>query len=172
VFVVTVVENEKKALALGASGFHAKPIDRTWLLNELESGTGRQSRQILIVDDDEISRYLVKGLLANRGYRLLEAQGGSEGLRLARENQPQLIVLDLSMPDLNGFQVLDSLKNDSATKDIPVVIYTSQTLESQDRARLREAVDIIPKALDSREQAGARFTEALGRAGLNGESKN
>ena len=172
VFVVTVVENEKKALALGASGFHAKPIDRGWLLNQLQSNTGRDPRKILIVDDDEISRYLVKGLLANRGYRVLEAHGGSEGLRLARENRPNLIVLDLSMPDLNGFQVLDSLKNDAETKDIPVVIYTSKKLESQDRARLCEAVDIIPKALESREQAGARFAEALGRAGLNQEFNN
>jgi signal transduction histidine kinase/DNA-binding response OmpR family regulator len=166
VFVITVVENEKKALALGATGFHAKPIDRGWLLNQLLSTISRELGKILIVDDDEISRYLVKGLLANRGYRLLEAHGGNEGLRLARENRPSLIVLDLSMPDLDGFEVLDTLKNDSETRDIPVVIYTSQLLESGDRARLHQAVDIIPKESASREWTGARFTEALARAGL------
>jgi len=166
VFVITVVENEKKAMALGATGFHAKPIDRGWLLNQLLSTISRELGKILIVDDDEISRYLLKGLLADRGYRLLEARGGNEGLRLARESRPNLIVLDLSMPDLDGFEVLDFLKRDLGTKDIPVVIYTSQMLESCDRARLHEALDIIPKEAGSRERAGARFAEVLAKVGL------
>ena len=170
VFVITVVENEKKAIALGATGFHAKPIDRGWLLDQLLATISRELGKILIVDDDEISRYLVKGLLANRGYRLLEAHGGNEGLRLARESRPNLIVLDLSMPDLDGFEVLDTLKNNSDTKDIPVVIYTSQVLETRDRARLHQAVDIIPKESGSRERTGARFTEVLARAGLEQKS--
>jgi CheY-like chemotaxis protein len=54
-----------------------------------------------------------------------------EGLRSARGNKPNLIILDLSMPDMNGFEVLDELKKDAATQGIPVVIHTSQTLESQ-----------------------------------------
>lgn len=170
VFVITVVENEKKAMALGATGFHSKPIDRGWLLNQLLTAISRELGKILIVDDDEISRYLVRGLLANRGYRLLEAQGGNEGLRLARESRPNLIVLDLRMPDLDGYTVLDTLKNDSDTKDIPVVIYTSQALERPERQRLHQALDIIPKAIESRESAGARFAEVLVKAGL--ELKN
>ena len=169
VFVVTVVENEKKAMALGATGFHAKPIDRGWLLNQLQATVKRELGKILIVDDDEISRYLLKGMLANRGYRLLEAQGGGQGLRLARENKPNLIVLDLSMPDLDGFEVLEALKRDAETREIPVVIYTSQSLESHDRAKLHEAVDIIPKETELREQAMARFAEALSRVGMSSE---
>ncbi|MGB9423554.1 MAG: ATP-binding protein [Candidatus Acidiferrum sp.] len=170
VLVVTIVENEKKALALGATGFHAKPIDRGWLLNQLRSIVAEEQERILIVDDDEISRYVVKNLLANRGYRLLEANGGNEGLRIARENKPRLIVLDLSMPDISGFDLLDILKQDSATKDIPVVIYTSQQLESHQRERLHAAVDIVSKETGSREQTGTRFAEALVRAGLQKES--
>jgi len=170
VFVITVVENEKKAVALGATGFHAKPIERGWLLNQLLTATSRELGKILIVDDDEISRYLVKGLLANRGYRLLEAPGGNEGLRMARESRPNLIVLDLHMPDLDGFAVLDTLKRDVGTKDIPVVIYTSQELARIDRARLHQALDIIPKESESRESAGARFAEILAKAGLEPRS--
>jgi signal transduction histidine kinase/DNA-binding response OmpR family regulator len=170
VLVITVVENEKKAMALGATGFHAKPIERGWLLNQLLRATSRELGKILIVDDDEISRYLVKGVLANRGYRLLEARGGNEGLRLARESRPNLIVLDLHMPDLDGFAVLDTLKKDSGTKDIPVVIYTSQELQRLDRARLHQALDIIPKDHGSRESTGARFAEVLAKAGLEPKS--
>ena len=166
VFVVTVVENEAKALALGANAFHAKPIDRAWLVSRLQASVLREQGRILIVDDDEISRYLVKGLLSNSGYRILEASGGQEGIQLARSSKPSLIILDLSMPDLSGFEVLDVLKSDPETREIPVVIYTSQPLESQDRDRLQAAVDIIPKDPRSRELTGIRFNEALERAGL------
>ena len=166
VFVVTVVENQSKALALGATAFHAKPIDRAWLLNQLQATLDRHEGQILMVDDDEIARYLLRGLLAGSGHRLLEAQGGVEGLRLARLSKPNLIILDLSMPDLSGFEVLETLKRDPETREIPVVIYTSQSLDSEERARLQEAVDIVPKGTSSREAAETRFAEAMVRAGL------
>jgi signal transduction histidine kinase/CheY-like chemotaxis protein len=167
IFVVTVVENEAKATALGASAFHSKPIDRNWLLQRLRQEVVREQCTILIVDDDEISRYLVKGLLASTGFRLMEASGGAEGLRLAREAKPNLVILDLSMPDVNGFEVLDAMKADAVTKDIPVVIYTSQTLGTDDRRRLQAAAEIIPKSTQSREAAEGRFVGALLRAGLD-----
>jgi signal transduction histidine kinase/CheY-like chemotaxis protein len=166
VFVVTVVENEQKALALGATAFHVKPIDRGWLLAQLESTLDRNAANILIVDDDEVSRYLVKDLLAKSGYRTMEANGGSEGIKVARESRPSLIVLDLSMPDISGFEVLKTLKTDSETKSIPVIIHTSQVLESEERALLKAAVDIIPKEIQPRELLKARFEEALARAGV------
>jgi signal transduction histidine kinase/CheY-like chemotaxis protein len=166
VFVVTVVENQSKALALGAKAFHAKPIDRAWLLNQLQATLDRHEGQILMVDDDEIARYLLRGLLAGSGHRLLEAQGGVEGLRVARLSKPNLIILDLSMPDLSGFEVLETLKRDPETREIPVVIYTSQSLDSEERARLQDAVDIVPKGASSREAAETRFAEAMVRAGL------
>jgi signal transduction histidine kinase/DNA-binding response OmpR family regulator len=166
VFVVTVVENEGKAMALGATAFHAKPIDRTWLIAQLQAILNREHGSILIVDDDEISRYLLKGVLGGKGYGLLEARGGNEGLKLARETSPDLIVLDLSMPDVSGFEVLDVLKANPATRDIPVVIYTSQVLESHDRERLHAALDIVPKGGKSREATEIRFAEVMTRAGL------
>jgi len=166
VFVVTVVENQSKAMALGATAFHAKPIDRAWLLNQLQATLDRHEGQILMVDDDEIARYLLRGLLAGSGHRLLEAQGGVEGLRVARLSKPNLIILDLSMPDLSGFEVLETLKRDPETREIPVVIYTSQSLDSEERARLQDAVDIVPKGASSREAAETRFAEAMVRAGL------
>jgi signal transduction histidine kinase/CheY-like chemotaxis protein len=166
VLVVTVLENQQKALDLGATAFHAKPIDRNWLLKQLQVALHHPPEQILIVDDDEVSRYLLKGALANSGYRVFEAHGGEEGFRLAHEIQPRAIILDLSMPDLSGFQVLDMLKNDSETQHIPVIIHTSQQLGSEERARLQAAVDIVPKSSTSREVAEARIAEALSRAGL------
>ncbi len=166
VLVVTVVENQQKALQLGATAFHSKPIDRGWLLQQLQSTLKRTSEHVLIIDDDEVSRYLLKGALANSGYRLLEASGGKEGLRMAKEIMPRVIVLDLSMPDLSGFEVLDILKKDSETRQIPVIIHTSQDLREEEKEQLKAAVDIVPKETGSREIAEARIAEALSRAGL------
>jgi CheY-like chemotaxis protein len=119
-----------------------------------------------MVDDDDIARYLLRGLFASSGYRFMEANGGIEGLRVARKSKPNLIILDLQMPDMSGFEVLDALKRDPETREIPVVIYTSHVLDSEERARLQAAVDIVPKESRSREAAEARFSEALSRAGL------
>lgn len=169
VYVVTVVENLKKALALGADAFHMKPLQREWLLEKLNEAARRRGKTVLIVDDDEISRYLVKGALAPAGFALLEATGGREGLALARERQPQAIVLDLGMPDLDGFQVLAALKADPVLRSIPVVIYTAQVLAHDDHRRLSGAAAVIPKEGLSREETQRRLKTALSEAGLTSD---
>jgi signal transduction histidine kinase/DNA-binding response OmpR family regulator len=167
VFVVTVVDNREKALALGADGFHAKPVDRNWLIQQLEAILQRLSgRQVLIIDDDEASRYIVKSILGQVDFSCLEADGGNEGLRRASERVPDLIVLDLAMPDLSGFEVLNQLKHNPRTANIPVIIHTSKILDSHDESLLSEAVAIIPKALRSRELSLARFSDAFSKAGF------
>jgi CheY-like chemotaxis protein len=165
VYVITVVDNGAKALSLGANDFHPKPVGRDWILKRLERSFA--SRPILVIDDDSISRYVVKGLLSDSQYEIAEASGGIEGLRAARELKPALIVLDLVMNDLSGFEVLDQLQADPATHAIPVVIHTSKDLDRNEQRRLSAAVDIIPKSVvNSRELALATFAEAFRKAGL------
>jgi CheY-like chemotaxis protein len=165
VYVLTVVDNREKALALGANAFHSKPVDRAWLMNQLEGSFS--SRQILVVDDDATSRYLLKVVLSQANYEVAEAGGGIEGLRMARELSPALIVLDLVMDDLSGFEVLEQLSAAPATRSIPVVIHTSKDLDKAERARLSAAIDIVPKTvMSSRESALASFSEAFRKAGL------
>jgi CheY-like chemotaxis protein/anti-sigma regulatory factor (Ser/Thr protein kinase) len=168
VFVVTVVDNRSKAMALGANGFHPKPVDRAWLLNQLASAEAGQPRaRVLVIDDDETSRYLVKGVLAPSQCQVWEADGGVAGLRMAREFKPGMIVLDLSMPDLGGFEVLEQLRQDPETRDIPIVIHTSKVLDGEDEARLQSALDVIPKSImTTRDAAAARFGQSLRKAGL------
>jgi len=167
VYVVTVVDNKDKAIALGADSFYAKPLDRLWLLQQLQQVANKESRpQVLIVDDDEVARYLLKGLLAQTGVRIVEAKGGNEGLRHARQYKPDLIILDLGMPDLSGFEVLENLKRDPDTTKIPVIIHTSKILDAGERSLLQEAVDIVSKNAQSREVAMASFTQAFAKAGL------
>ncbi len=174
VYVITVVDNREKALSLGADGFHAKPVDRLWLLKELQArATARPQTQVLVIDDDETSRYLLESLLSNSGCSVLQARGGIEGLRMARQSGPGLIVLDLGMEDLGGFDVLEELKADARTTNIPVIIHTSKVLDEEDYERMQAAVDVIPKSImSSREIAAARFHEAFKKAGLAYVTRN
>jgi signal transduction histidine kinase/CheY-like chemotaxis protein len=167
VMVVTVVENEAKALSMGADGFHAKPVDKTWLLSHLNAGAGRQGNlRALVVDDHEASRYLTKAALAELKMHIIEAGSGSEGLRIASDLKPDLIVLDLVMADLSGVDVLSELKADPRTSKIPVIIHTSQTLTEDDREALSPAAGIVPKRGQSLQELRAEFTEIVSQVGL------
>lgn len=167
VFVVTVVDNRDKALAMGADGFHAKPVDRGWLVDQLNAIAQRLSRrQVLIIDDDEISRYLLKSVLGQAELRFSEANGGQEGIKRAGELHPDLVILDLAMPDLSGFEVLSKLKENPITANIPVVIHTSKVLNSHERGLLSEAVAIVSKESRSRELSLAHFADAFSKAGV------
>jgi signal transduction histidine kinase/DNA-binding response OmpR family regulator len=174
VYVVTVVDNRAKAMAMGADGFHGKPVNRTWLIKKLEEAEARQPRgKVLVIDDDETSRYLLKGVLPTGTYQVWEAAGGVEGLRMARQYKPGLIVLDLIMPDISGFEVLRELQDNPETRDIPVVIHTSKVLSGEEKLQLSAAVDVIPKSIMmTRDIATARFGETLRKAGLNQLSSN
>ncbi len=167
IFVVTVVDNREKAIALGADGFHAKPLERTWLIQQLDAVATRLSqRQVLIIDDDEVSRYLLKSVLGQAELRFSEATGGQEGLRRASEGNPDLVILDLAMPDLSGFEVLSRLKEDPHTANIPVIIHTSKVLDSHERTLLTDAVAIVSKESRSRELSLAHFADAFSKAGF------
>lgn len=169
IYVVTVVDNRQKALALGANGFQAKPIDRVWLLDQLKLIANEKAHpRVLIIDDDETSRYLVRTVLANSGCEMREADGGIEGVRLAKEYEPDIVILDLAMPDLNGFEVLRELSRDPHTSNSRVIVHTSKTLGEQDYSRFGQALEVIPKdVMKSRDQAIAQFTEAFRKAGVD-----
>jgi signal transduction histidine kinase/DNA-binding response OmpR family regulator len=168
IYVITVVDNREKALSLGADGFHSKPVDRIWLLKQLDGlAIATRKPSILVIDDDAASRYLICNLLAETNCEFLEANGGSEGVRMVQECKPALIVLDLVMGGMNGFEVFETLRQNPETNCIPVVVHTSKSLEYEDYGRLTGAIDIIPKSImSSRELAFSRFSQALQKAGV------
>ena len=85
---------------------------------------------ILVIDDDEdIRRFLKRTLETAGGYIVLTAKNGKEGIKLARSNNPDLVLLDIMMPGLNGFEVLERLKSDYKTMSIPVILLSSETSE-------------------------------------------
>ncbi|HEY7172694.1 MAG TPA: response regulator [Vicinamibacterales bacterium] len=169
ILVVTVTNREQKARALGADEFVIKPLDQKWLTRKLSTlaRRGGPINRILVVDDDEVARYMVTKLLAGTHYEVIEAADGVEGVRLARERQPQVIFLDFVLPGMTAFDVLDELKLDAATRNIPVIIHTSRSLAEHERERLtREANAILPKQNLNREVALNRIREVLAKTGL------
>lgn len=106
---------------------------------------------VLVVDDEEVFRYVLKEALAGTAATLLEAEGGVEGLRLARERRPDLVFLDLTMPDLSGFDVLRELREDERTRHLPLVVVTSRALADEEQLLLRERrASLLPKGAVSR----------------------
>lgn len=170
IMVVTVTNREDRARALGADEFFMKPMERDWLLTKLRTLANFQPVEtLLVIDDDKVARYLVRKHLAGLPYRIIEAADGAQGIDLARQHLPSVIFLDFVMPTMSAFDVLDELKRDPTTRNIPVVIYTSKNLAQEERKRLEaEASAILSKQSLSREIAIARIREALEKAGIRG----
>ena len=167
--VVTITNREDRARALGADEFFVKPLDQEWMVRKLQQLARRAGpiRTILVVDDDEVARYMLRRQLADTEYRIIEAADGAEGLRLAQSARPQVIFLDFVLPGSNTFDLLDDLKSNPATRNIPVIIHTSKSLEAEEKLRLsQQAAAILPKQSLSREVAIGRIRDALVAAGL------
>ena len=94
-----------------------------------------ERRQILIVDDYPGARYLRSRILSEGGYEVLEAGTGAEALALARARKPSLILLDVNLPDISGYEVCEQLKHDPTTAAIPVIQITGAWLTEEDRCR-------------------------------------
>jgi len=167
VLLVTLVGNEHKARALGADGFFEKPVDRRWLVGQLEAAVRAIPRdRVLLIDDEEPARYLLRGLLAETRFEAIEASGGGEGIERARRERPFAVLVDLAMPGLCGEEVLERLRADPATHDLPLVVVTGRRLsEGEQESLRRQALAVLSKETPSRAVALKQLREALVRAG-------
>jgi signal transduction histidine kinase/CheY-like chemotaxis protein len=127
---------------------------------------------ILLIDDEEVARYLARQFFRGTRYLITEATGGIEGFERARFDLPNLILLDINMPDRNGFEVLEELKLDPATRDIPVIVHTSRPLTADDLSRLKGGhAGVLPKGVGDRQQAIQVIRQVLGEPNLFCESR-
>jgi CheY-like chemotaxis protein len=164
IYIVSTIDDQRKGLALGADDYAVKPIEREWLLDRLTARL-QQRRTVLLIDDDQASRYVLRKQF-REGWNVIEASSGVEGLRLAMLERPSLIFLDLVMPGLSGNAVLQSLREDPATADVPVIIATSKALQPEEQAELAaKATAVLPKELLTTERADLHVQEVLARAG-------
>jgi CheY-like chemotaxis protein len=141
VIVTTIVDEPHKGMALGAADYLTKPIDRERLLRTLGRyvTAGRKPR-VLVVEDDAAQRQVVRTALEPEGYTVDEAQDGHEGLERLRAVIPNVIVLDLLMPGMDGFEFAAALQAHQAWRWIPVIVVTAKDLTADDRRRLESGV--------------------------------
>jgi signal transduction histidine kinase/DNA-binding response OmpR family regulator len=150
VIMLTMVDDRNLGYALGAAEYLTKPIDRERLLAVL--GRYRRDLPILVVDDDPELRELVRRLLEREGYTVVEAENGRAALARVEEEAAGLIVLDLMMPEMDGFEFLTELRGHDAWRAIPVIVVTAKDLTPEDHRRLNGYVErILQKGMYSRE---------------------
>jgi len=113
------------------------------LLTSLDRLDGRVKR-IAIVEDDSDARRLLRRVLQARGeYQIFEAAGGQEGIELVRRERPDLVLLDLMMPEVDGFEVLETIKADKELADTRVIVITAKTLSTGERRRLTGQIELL-----------------------------
>ena len=144
VVVVSMLDDRSAGYALGASEYLVKPIDGVKLvsmLSRLLPASG--SRRILVVDDDSDARVVVARRAAEFGASVMQASNGEEALASARAQRPDLVLLDLMMPVMDGFGVMDAMRDDPTLRDVPIVVVTAQDMAEDDLARLTGSVTAL-----------------------------
>jgi signal transduction histidine kinase/DNA-binding response OmpR family regulator len=148
VVLLSIVDQRNRGYALGAADYLVKPVDRTKLVKTLTSICGSTAGRVLLVDDDEIVRRSVRQALEPIGWQVTEAENGQVAVEAITAGRPDVIILDLMMPKMDGFELLDELRRRSDWQDIPVVVITAKDLTEEDRNRLNGGIQRIIKKSD------------------------
>jgi signal transduction histidine kinase/DNA-binding response OmpR family regulator len=156
VIMLSMTDDRKKGYALGATSFLTKPIDWDKLdsvIKQSVRGAGSDSGPILVVDDQAEIRDLLRRTLRIGGWDVVEAANGIEALEQVADTLPALILLDLAMPEMDGFSFIARLRENEAWRHIPIVVITARDLDRQDRLRLQGSVlNVLQKSAYSRAQ--------------------
>ena len=144
VIMVTILDEQRRGAALGAAGYLTKPIDRARLRRVVDRfRAAAPPTRVLLVEDDPDQRERVRGWLDSRQWIVQEAANGREALDRLRDDRPDLILLDLMMPEMDGFAVVAALQKEERWREIPVIVITARDLDAKDRARLSSGVQSV-----------------------------
>jgi CheY-like chemotaxis protein len=144
VVIITIVDEQRRGIALGAAGYLTKPIDRDRLCEMLSHfRVADEPGVVLVVEDDEEQRQLIRASLGARGWAIREAANGRLALEALAEGLPDVILLDLMMPEMDGFQVVAALQANPSWRDISVIVVTALELTDEDRKRLNGGVEKV-----------------------------
>ncbi len=165
VIFLTMLDQKVLGYSLGAAGFLVKPIDRALLLKTLERHSlPGGSKYALVVEDDPAARDLMRRSLEAGGWKVFEGANGMEGLACVEKEKPGLILLDLMMPVMDGFEFLERLRAREEWQSIPVLVCTAKDLSEKDRERLAGAVSqVIRKDGRPLEFLAREISEAVAR---------
>ena len=144
VIMLTFAEDRTRGLSLGASEYLNKPIDALELLNALkEHSPSRTTPRALVVEDEAATREMICRVLAKEGWQAEQAVNGLDALQHLTTSVPDVILLDLMMPEMDGFEFLTGMRKNPDWLDIPVIVVTAKTLTNQDRVRLSGTVETL-----------------------------
>ena len=173
VIIISVSEDRSTGMAMGSAAYITKPFDRNLLLSEIRKlESVRQVRRILAVDDDPIVRMQLEELLGEKGYEVETASDGNEAIERALTHPPDVMILDLMMPETDGFAVLDRIRQEPETHDLPVIILTAKDLTRTELIHLRETVHhIIAKKVMDRNELRRKLQNALENISISDPEK-
>jgi CheY-like chemotaxis protein len=143
VILVTIVDEKNRGYSLGATDYMVKPVDRERLTGVLRNICGAVGRQVLLVDDDDMMRRGMRLALEQDGWQVSEAENGRVALARLAETRPDVIVLDLMMPEMDGFEFLVEMRSRAEWRDIPVLVVTAKDLTVAERSRLNGDVERV-----------------------------
>ncbi|MGC3982818.1 MAG: ATP-binding protein [Steroidobacteraceae bacterium] len=160
IIVVSTFDDEQKAMTLGADAYLHKPVTAEALLEVLMRVVNVNRTKVLVVEDDESFRYIVRQLLPSASYEVIEAATGIEGLRLAQTVQPDMMLLDINLPGMDGPQLLAQLALEEHTRDIPAIVITAAVEEKSQPVMSRVDAIIAKRDLSADVLMGA-ITDSL-----------
>jgi CheY-like chemotaxis protein len=148
VIVISVVDNPELGIALGALDYFVKPVAAKDLMGRLKKFNFAEKARtgdvrVLVVDDERANREWLAGILEPAGFAVISASGGAEAIKLARTRKPDLVLLDLMMPGVSGFDVVEAMRSGEATREIPIMVLTAKELTKADKRQLNGQVSTI-----------------------------
>jgi GAF domain-containing protein/CheY-like chemotaxis protein len=162
VVLMSIIDQKNRGYALGAADYLVKPVDRATLVATLRNICGATAGRVLLVDDDEMVRHSVRQALEPIGWKVTEAGNGRAAVDSLIAAQPDVIILDLMMPEMDGFEFMDELRGRPDWKDVPVVVITAKDLTQGDRDRLNGGVERVIQKSD-RDEMLRQLGRAIGK---------
>ncbi len=173
VIMLTLVDDKSLGYALGAADYLTKPVDRQRLVSVLEKYRQDDTpSDVLVVDDEPANRQTLRYMLENEGFGVAEAENGRVALESLERTRPSAILLDLMMPEMDGFEFVARLRGREEWRTIPVVVVTAKDIMREDRMRLDGYVtEVIQKDSQGRDQLLAEVSDLVKGLGVRKKPK-
>jgi PAS domain S-box-containing protein len=148
IIIISITDEKKLGFSMGAVDYFVKPVNREELLSALQKiplrlANHKQHPKVLIIDDDRTAAELIQVILEAEGYEVLKTMNGKEGVQIAAVESPDLIILDLIMPDISGFNVAYQLKQQASTRNTPIIILTSMEVDEGTKEQMQGFISTI-----------------------------
>ncbi len=166
VIILSMLDDRRLGFALGASDYLTKPVEASRLLDALGRYCPDRERPVLVVEDDPGARDLLRRIMEREGWTVLEAENGRVALDRLADAHPQLLLLDLMMPEMDGFELAARLRTMPEWQQLPIIVVTARDLSPEDRARLNgSVVAVLQKGAYGAQELLAEVRHAIARDG-------